>query len=199
MMTINASRRSGTKRATLAVGLLLGFAAVVTSAAITQWHSQSVLLDGSHNTFALKVAGSSDPMWLPDAEDFQDGLGGGYTVPLFDGDDIVADGHPLSVRVAVLNASPQAAGQVVMAISQKAIGSATQDFFDELRFSIAEGDTLIAQDLSGDELETVALPGALAAGEERVLTVTVAMLPHAEGRWHDVRTGIEVRFTGENL
>lgn len=199
-------QRTGRARLVVAAGTLVSVAALLTAAVFTDTADVHVVLDGSQNTFDLQTAGSTDPGWQPTGASWSQGNPTPVDIELGPEAGVLAPGGAMSVRIAARNASPRLAGQLALTVSDPdplgdQLDPATgtyRELFDQLRFTVSEGATVLMDDVSATELETYAWSEPLPAGASRVVDVRITLPDGVDDRWQRAGTGIRFSFTAVN-
>ncbi|GAA2180366.1 hypothetical protein GCM10009847_17970 [Leucobacter tardus] len=205
-------RNRAVARSTLAaVGVTALAGVVLTAAALTDTAETRWVLDGSKNRFDIVTAGALEPDWKPQDSDWHQGNPDPYEVAIGENGEGVAlgPGHSLEATVAVANASPRdIAGRIGLKIlDPNPLGDATDpdtgrylELFDQLRFTVVDGTTVLADRVSADEFNDLAWqwPDPVAAGENRTLAVTISLPAEVDNRWQGAGTQLQFAFAGEN-
>lgn len=197
--------RNGARRLILAAGSLVAVGALLTVATTTDTADHSVTFDGSRNVFDLMVSGSSDPGWEPRPSDWEQGNPEAYELKLDDSAGLLAPDGELRVRIAAKNASPRLAGMVNLTIldpqplgTQKNPASGTYlELFDQLVFTVREGNTVIFDRLPATALTTHSWDRALAGGDYLLLDVLVELPESVGNRYQGASTTIQFHFEAE--
>lgn len=199
----------GTRSRWLAGGGLLCLAVAMTWAASTHDITHRVFVDGSGNTFNLKVAGAETSAWSLSSAEWREGDNEPLFLPIgtLESGAELGVGDDLDVTVAVKNASPQLPGAVKFAVRDPDPGDPGEvhpgtslfvELFPALVFTVSEGDTVLFDRVPATEAASYAFPESLEAGEVRVLTVRIGLADGVDGRWSKARTGVQISFEGEN-
>lgn len=206
------TRKRAVARSTLAAAGVTALAGVVlTAAALTDSAETRWVLDGSQNRFDIVTAGALEPGWQPQDSDWQQGNPDPYEVEIGEDGEGVAlgPGHSLDATVAVANASPSdISGHIgLMILDPDPLGGATDpdtgrylELFDQLKFTVVDGQTVVAERLSADQFNDLAWrwPDPVAAGDSRVLAVTISLPIEVDNRWQGAGTQLQFAFAGEN-
>jgi hypothetical protein len=188
----------------------MAIGALVTAAAITDQADVLLSLDGSRNTFDIQTAGAAGHGWRPSATSWEQGNPTAYEVSL--GDETsgapLPPGGSIDLTIAVRNASPSLAGLVGLRITDPdPLGHATDpttgaylELFDQLRFTIADHGTVIAEGLTAAEFDHVGFtwPEPLDPEDDRSLDVTISLPASVDNRWMGAGTSVLFDFEGEN-
>lgn len=197
-------------RVLLCTGGLLAAGALVTAAALTDEADVLLSLDGSRNSFDIQTAGKVGHGWAPASSDWAQGNPTAYEVALGDGSSSVPlpPGGSIDVTIGVRNASPSLAGVVGLRITDPdPHGLATDpstgafiELFDQLRFTLQDGDDLIADRVSAEEFNTSDFrwPAPLDPDAERTIDVTISLPSSVDNRWMRAGTSVRFDFEGEN-
>lgn len=199
---------TGSKRAVVAAGSLVGCAALLTAAAFTDFADVDVTLDGSQNRFDIVTTGSSTPGWMPTATEWVQGKPEAYQIKLTsDGSGyVLSPGARLDLRVAARNASPRLGAELSLKIlDPDAHGDATDpvtgryvDLWNQLVFTVREGSTVLFDHVKATDLAAYVWQQPTAAGTERVLDVTIQLPSSVDNRWQLASTDIRFDFEAVN-
>ena len=187
--TTSARRRTGALLSALGVGSFTIVA--ITAAGTVDWGEVIVAIDGHDNTFDVQTSGSAEPEWTPSASSWEQGNPSPAVVTLNDA--TVGPGSPITVRVAVRNASPRLGARIWLHVLRP---EEPARLFDQLRFTIEEGGHVYADRLDATAVAALPLVGPTAAGAERVLGVTVSLAPQAGNETAGTTTPVALSFTG---
>ena len=198
--------RSGRARLLLASGALVACGIALTAAAFTDSATVAVELDGSKNHFDLVVAGyvgDRAGAWRPEAKDWRQGNPGAYelSVSAF-GSGMLAPGSSMSGRIAVRNDSPRLDGNLSLTIGDPLPRGDERDphtgrfveLFDQLIFSVSDESRVLIDRVPAADLTTVSWPEPFAAGDVKVLDVTIEMSSGADNRWQLASTDVQFGF-----
>ncbi|MEX8033032.1 hypothetical protein AB6V29_08370 [Microbacterium sp. 20-116] len=202
------TRMTGQMRLVLSLGALGMAGLTVTAAALSDSATVLVQMDSSQNRFDLDVAGnysSEASTWEPTADSWQQGNPDAYRLPIGPGQsNVMSPGSSISGRIAVRNNSPRLAGLIELSIlDPQARGDVTdpqtgnfQELFEQLIFTVKDGDTVIFDHVPATQLSPFAWNAALPAGGIRVLDVRIEMSPDADNRWQMASTDVQFNFSG---
>ncbi|KXC06628.1 hypothetical protein [Microbacterium hominis] len=202
-------QRTGRVRALLAVGAVFAASGFLTAAALSDSAEVVVTMDASRNGFDLMTAGSALSGWQPEATDWAQGRPDSYQIAL-DGPDgggyPLAPGGSISLRVAVLNASPRLTGAVSLAIDDpfprgNEIDPDTGRFvelFDQLVFTVSHDGVVVLDGVPAPELPSTVWAGEIASGQSETFDVVIHLPDTVDDRWQQASTDIRFHFAGEN-
>ncbi|MFJ3394596.1 hypothetical protein [Leifsonia aquatica] len=189
----------GRTRALLSAGVLLGIGAFCTAATLTGSAPVLTHVDGRTNYVALQTAAADVtaelPAWPSEAENAS------FTLDL-GGDRMLTPGASHTFRMAVRNASPRLAADLTLSIvppeSETAEGRNARRLFDALEFTVREGHTVLVDHVGGSRAADLirGLPGTVASGGVRQLEIDVRLPDDAGDDLHDLRTPVQLAFTG---
>ncbi|HEY0187618.1 MAG TPA: hypothetical protein VGC67_09040 [Cellulomonas sp.] len=198
------------RRIVLSWCALLGVAALTTAAVVTDSEDVDALfLPGAG--LDLVVAGSAEPGWTPDEEDWDQGRPSAYQIVLGDETSALDPGDSLTFRVAARHGDQDLAATVRIEITDPdPAGDATDaltgrrvELFDQLRIRVADagtGQVLIdAAPGSGATARTYAWPDEWAPGESRLLDVTVTVPAELGDAWQGAVTDLQIHFASESV
>lgn len=202
--------RMHTRRVLCIAGGMLAVTALVTSAALTDEADVQVLLDGSDNTFDIQTAAAPISEWDIHAASWEQGNPDAYEIAL--GADAsgaaLPPGGSIALVIAVKNASPRLDGDIGLSVfDPDPLGDRTDpstgaylELFDQLRFTMRTGDTVIADGLTAEEFNELAFiwPESFAAGEAREVDVVISLPREVDNRWMGAGTRVQFAFEGEN-
>lgn len=200
--------RSGRTRVIVASGALLAAGALITAATLTDSADVTLSMDGSRNTFDIQTTGSVTPGWEPRASDWVQGNPSAFEIQLTDDGSgyVMVPGGSLDLRVAVRDASPRLAAQLSLTIlDPDPRGTAVDpaagtylELFDQLVFTVRDGDQTIIDQVPARELTTYTWVDALPSGEAKVLDVQIEMPDSVGNEWQLASTDIQLSFEAVN-
>lgn len=200
-----SSKLSVRRRALLSVLAVVGAGAALTAAALSDSADVLVNMDGSQNRFDIVAAGkfgSDAEDWGPTAADWVQGNPEPYEMTISPEGHVLAPGGHMNGVIAVKNASPRIAGQISLTILDPlpqgdAIDphtGAKVELFDQLIFTVRDGERTLVDHVPANDLETYSWPAALPSGDHKVLDVTIEMSSEADNRWQLAKTDVQFRF-----
>ncbi|UAJ79377.1 hypothetical protein IT072_19670 [Leifsonia sp. ZF2019] len=197
--TVRTERPRGRKRALLTASALIGVSFVCTAAVLTGSAPVVTHLDGRTNYIALQTTaaeiGADFAAWPSEAENAS------FTLDL-DGDRLLERGVAHTFRMAVRNASPRLAAELTMAITPPAAdtpeGQNALRLFEELRFTVREGDAVVMDQASGADAAALLrrLPEPVSSGGVRTFEIDITLPVDAPEDVAGLRTAVQVEFTG---
>lgn len=205
------SPRTGRARTLVAFGALAVCGVALTTAALSDSASVEIELDGSQNRFDLLVSGvyaDSTGSWLPTDADWQQGNPDAFQIPLLSGDELLlSPGARIDGRIAVKNASPRlSSGLELTILDPVPRGDETDpttgnrvELFDQLLFTVQDGATRLFDRVPAEQLTSYTWPAPFAAGEVKVLDVSIEMSEAADNRWQLATTDVQFHFEGVTL
>lgn len=191
---------SGSKRVTLAVGIL-AIVAVVSSAALVQ-DTQDVRIGvaGKENTFNLEVAGSTDPNWNPAAGPWYSG-GSEAVISPYGALPDIGPGESLTAQVAVRDVSTTLAGVIQLSVTDPDQGSSESggpsfDLFSQMSLKVMKAGQTLSEGPIADAVEISV--GRAEPGDIIVLDLIVSLPESLDNSFEGSRAGVQLQITGEN-
>lgn len=208
-LTAGKRARRVPRRAWATLGLLLGTAALITAATVTERVTfEAQFAPGDDHNFNLQVAGSGDLSWRPAEGDWAEGNPESLTIGATENGQGVPlpPGSTQEFLVAVRNASPTLGSTLTIELfDPDPLGEATDpvtgnklELFDALQLTLKDGLEVVADSTTSDLSEGTILR-SLAASEQRFLTLSVHLPESVTNEYNGAGTGIGIRFDGSSL
>ncbi|SDQ49859.1 hypothetical protein [Leucobacter chromiiresistens] len=175
-----ASTVHGKRRVLLAGGALLAAAGLVTAAAFSDFANLNLGngtdgggIGGTESRFNIQVVGTDDA-GVPVAGTWQEAdtpEGVNIAIP---GADLITPGDTISVEIPFRNESPRLGADINFSLQDRPGFTSDDAMASALRYSVALGDTVIADGVTQAEVADLDL-GVYESGAEGVLKVSVAL------------------------
>lgn len=190
-------------------GALVAVAALATTAMTVDAEEIDVRFAG-RDDFDIVVAGDRDPEWVPTPADWVQGNPDAYTILLTEDGarPQIGPGGTLSLRIAARNATPELPAIVGLTVSDPDVHTGEThpvtgrpvELFEQLRFTVRDGDTVLVDDIAGDRIAdaSYAWPTAWAPGETHVLDVSISLPEHLGNEWQDAASAVQFSFEAIN-